>query len=55
VAAGEGSVDDATLSVAFRKSGCGTFGKGGYQELNSYDANTDTLTDSYGNVWVRFP
>lgn len=55
VAAGNGEIAGNVLSVTFRKSGCGTFGAGGYTDWYAYDAGADTLTDSYGIVWSRAP
>jgi hypothetical protein len=53
VAAGQGSIDDDLLLADFRKSGCGTFLQGGYQDWYAYDAGSDSLTDSAGIVWTR--
>lgn len=53
VGAGTGSVDGDVLSASFRKSGCGAFGMGGYEDFYVYDAGTDTLTDSWDIVWTR--
>jgi len=53
VAAGNGGVEGDVLYVSFRKSGCGDFLMGGYEDYFTYDAGTNTLTDSFGIVWTR--
>ena len=53
VGAGTGSVDGDVLYVSFHKSGCGAFLMGGYEDYFTYDAGTNTLTDSFGIVWTR--
>ena len=53
VAAGKGEAEGDTLWVVFKKSGCGTFLKGGYGDYYTYDSGTDTLVDSYGIIWSR--
>ena len=53
VGAGRGEVEGDTLIAFFHKSGCGTFGKGGYVDVYDYDSGSDTLTDSFGIVWSR--
>ena len=53
VASGKGSVDGDVLEVGFHKSGCGSFGMGGYGDAYVYDAGTDTLTDTFGITWYR--
>lgn len=53
VAAGAGEVDGDTMLVSFHKSGCGTFHMGGYDDVWTYDAGSDTLEDSFGIVWSR--
>jgi hypothetical protein len=55
VSAGGGEVDGDTLYVSFHKSGCGSFSIGAYEDWYTYDAGTDTLTDSFGIVWERNP
>ena len=53
VAAGRGWVDGDLLVIEYHKSGCGFFTIGGYADFYTYDAGTDTLTDSVGIVWTR--
>lgn len=53
VAAGRGTIEGDVLVANFVKSGCGTFGQGGYEDSYVYDAGADTLTDSFGIVWTR--
>lgn len=53
VGAGTGFVEDGVLWVSFRKSGCGTFLQGGYEDYYTYDSGSDTLIDSFGIVWYR--
>jgi hypothetical protein len=53
VSAGTGSVDGDVLWISFRKSGCGNFLSGGYEDAVTYDAGSDTLTDSADIVWTR--
>ena len=55
VAAGAGSIAGNTLTVAFHKSGCGTFANGGYSDVYTYDPGTDRLSDTTGNDWGRVP
>jgi len=52
-AAGEGSIDGEVMEVGFHKSGCGTFGNGGYGDLYFYDSGSDTLVDAFGITWYR--
>ena len=52
-AAGTGSVDGDFLLVSFKKSGCGTFLMGGYEDFYEYNAGSDTLTDVAGIIWYR--
>ncbi|MEO5703866.1 MAG: hypothetical protein ABIZ52_02245 [Candidatus Limnocylindrales bacterium] len=53
VSAGTGAVEGDVLWISYRKSGCGTFLMGGYEDYYIYDAGSDTLTDSAGIVWTR--
>lgn len=53
VAAGSATIEGDILLADFRKSGCGTFLQGGYQDWLVYDPGTDTLTDSAGIEWSR--
>ena len=55
VSAGAGEVDGDTLYVHFHRSGCGTFTIGAYDDGWYYDADSDTLTDSFGITWYRSP
>ena len=55
VGAGRGWVDGDILYVTFHKSGCGYFSIGEYTDWYTYDAGTDTLTDSFGITWYRNP
>jgi hypothetical protein len=61
VAAGTGEYDDIFLWLTFSKSGCGTFGKGGYGGVQLYhDPGSDTIWwdadgDGWGNLWYRTP
>ena len=53
VAAGRGTVDGDDLWISFRKSGCGTFLQGGYEDHYVYIGATDTLVDTVDIVWTR--
>lgn len=53
VAAGTGTVEDDVLWISYRKSGCGTFLQGGYEDYYTYDSDSDTLIDSVGIIWTR--
>lgn len=53
VSAGRGWVDGSYLVIEFHKSGCGSFSIGAYVDFYEYDAGSDTLTDSWGNVYSR--
>jgi hypothetical protein len=58
VAAGTGVYDDVFLWLVFDKSGCGTFGRGGYAVQEYYDPGSDTIWedwdgDGWGNIWRR--
>ena len=53
VSAGQGTVDGDTLFVDFHKSGCGRLTIGAYADAYTYDAGSDTLTDTFGIVWER--
>jgi hypothetical protein len=61
VAAGSGEYDDIFLWLTFTKSGCGTFGMGGYGGVQLYhDPGSDTIWededgDGYGLIWYRVP
>lgn len=52
-ASGRGSVDGDTLWITYHKSGCGAFLQGGYEDVYTYDAGSDTLIDSVGIIWYR--
>ena len=58
VAAGTGAYEDIFLWVTFTKSGCGTFGQGGYAVQLYHDPGSDTIWedpdgDGWGYVWHR--
>jgi hypothetical protein len=58
LAAGTGEYDDVFLWLTFNKSGCGTFGMGGYGGVQLYhDAGSDTIwegvTEEWGYMWYR--
>ena len=53
VGAGKGEIDGDVLIAFFHKSGCGTFGQGGYVDEYTYDSVSGTLTDTFGIVWSR--
>jgi hypothetical protein len=61
VAAGSGEYDDIFLWLTFTKSGCGTFGDGGYGGVQlSTDVGSDTMWededgDGWGITWYRAP
>jgi len=60
VAAGSGEYEDIFLWLTFDKSGCGTFGMGGYGGVQLYhDPGSDTIWqgagDGYGWIWYRVP
>jgi hypothetical protein len=61
VAAGTGEYEDIFLWLTFSKSGCGTFGMGGYGGVQLYhDPGSDTIWsdpdgDGWGNMWFRTP
>jgi hypothetical protein len=55
VAAGQGTIDDTVMNVDYHKSGCGTFGQGGYSDVFVYDGGTDALVDGSGVTWSRAP
>jgi hypothetical protein len=63
IAAGNGEYEDLFLWLTFEKSGCGSFGKGGYGGIQLYhDPGSDTLWggDDVGEVdwsytWHRAP
>jgi len=59
VSAGSGAYEDVFLWLTFMKSGCGSFGQGGYGAAQLYhDPGSDTLWededgDGWGIVWYR--
>lgn len=59
VAAGTGIYEDIFLWLTFTKSGCGSFGQGGYGGVQLYhDPGSDTLWededgDGWGYIWYR--
>jgi len=61
IAAGTGEFDEAFLWPTYTKSGCGTFGMGGYGgDALYHDPGSDTLWedpdgDGWGYVWHRVP
>jgi len=61
VAAGSGEYDDIFLWLTFSKSGCGSFGMGGYGGVQLYhDPGSDTIFedgdgDGWGTNWYRAP
>ena len=60
VAAGTGTYEDTFLVVTFTKSGCGTFGMGGYEAQLYHDPGSDTIWedpdgDGWGTNWHRAP
>ena len=55
VATGRGSIDGASMWVDFRNGGCGRHKLGPFGLGFEYDAGADTLTDSFGITWSRFP
>jgi hypothetical protein len=55
VANGRGSIDGASMWVDFRNGGCGRHKLGAFGLEFLYDGGSDTLTDSFGITWSRFP
>lgn len=61
VAAGTGEFDDTFFWPTYTKSGCGTFGMGGYSgDALYHDPGSDTLWedpdgDGWGYIWYRAP
>ena len=55
VANGRGTIEGSSLWVEFRNGGCGRFKIGPFPLGFSYDGSSDTLIDTFGITWYRFP
>jgi hypothetical protein len=55
VATGRGSIEGASMWVDFRNGGCGRHKIGPFGLGFTYDAASDTLTDTFEITWYRFP
>jgi hypothetical protein len=55
VATGRGTIEDDVMWVDFRNGGCGNHKFGPFGMGLFYDGGSDTLTDTFGIIWHRFP